>query len=632
VGFGLALGLALALAGVSPAPSLAQTPFPTPPPASRDPAVDAGFRSRLRLAGEYLKEKRWEEALDLYREIVAGDPDSGPGRRGLKACLLELKLYDELQEILEDELARWGEHPTVLEELGTVAARRGDRETAARRWRRILEIQQHTRGAYTFVADLMIRNRLLDEALDVYAEAERRHPGRFLRQKAALHELRFEFDAATVEYLRFLESSPTALSFVEGRLMRIGESEEGLGPVIERTENWIRTAPRRSAASGNGEGGGAPSASASPALHTVFRKLLGDLYLEAGNHEAAREEYFRLVDEMPSQYGALLVFGKRCQTDGEHEVAIRVFERIVAEIDDAKARPSALSEIAAGYAALGRWDEALATWTRLEADYPETDFAYRGKLETGRILREGKRDPVAAEAVFRELIAIGEGPWPEAEPQFQVAECAVWSGDLEMAGGIYSSMRARRFSPDTMERALFEEARVRFYRNELAVADSLFKEVAQVYPKGLHVNDALQFSILINTNPDEAEVLGKYAAARLKMRTKDPDGAVALLQELDREHEIAAIRDEALLLQGRALRAAGHPQRALATLERAISEAMVMDLAAEAHFLRGSILAEDLGDAAAALAEYEELLVTYPETLAADRARDLTADLSRMLP
>ena len=121
----------------------------------------------------------------------------------------------------------------------------------------------------------------LDEALAIYAEADSAYPGKFTRQKASLHELRFEFDEATGEFLRFLQESPTALSYVEGRLMRIGENEDGLGPVIARVEAWIDHHVRRRPE--------APAESDSRPLseQIVFRKLLGDLHLEAGDHEQA---------------------------------------------------------------------------------------------------------------------------------------------------------------------------------------------------------------------------------------------------------------------------------------------------------------------------------------------------------
>jgi outer membrane protein assembly factor BamD (BamD/ComL family) len=179
---------------------------------------------------------------------------------------------------------------------------------------------------------------------------------------------------------------------------------------------------------------------------------------------------------------------------------------------------------------------------------------------------------------------------------------------------------------------LYEEARARFYRGELTHADSLFKEVAQRYPKGIHVNDALEFSILINTNSDTPDVVAEYATARHRLRTREPEEAIAILERLRSEHEVALIRDEALLLLGQALRDAGRPDEALRALAQAVEEAQVMDLAADARLLRARILARDLRDPARALAEYEELLVTYPETLAADRARDLSAELSRALP
>ncbi|MBZ0269527.1 tetratricopeptide repeat protein, partial [bacterium] len=459
-------------------------------------------RSRLHLADEYMREDRHEEAMEIYRQILDAHPTTGKAQRGLKECLLELKRYDELSSILEEELASSPDHPAVLEQLGTVAARQGDRAGAARWWRRIIEVQRYSASSYSFVADLLARNRLLDESLEVYGEADQRYPGRFTRQKASLHEQRFEFDAATDEYLNYLDQSPTGLSYVEGRLLRIGEAEEGLGGVIDRVV--ARITAQREAAAGDGEG---DATAADDVTAVTYRKLLGDLYLEAGDHESARKHYFALVDEVPGQYGSLLVFGKRCQTDGKYDVAIRVFERMVDEFPTGRAVPSALTEIARSQRELGRWEDALSTYARLSRDYPETDYDHAARFEAGQLRRDGMGDAAAAEATFRELLPLPRGPWGEADPQFEVAECALWLGDLERAGGIFRAIGARDFGEPTKERALFEEARAVYYAGEFAQADSLFKEVAQRYPKGDHVNDALEFSILINTNRDGEDVL-----------------------------------------------------------------------------------------------------------------------------
>ncbi len=224
------------------------------------------------------------------------------------------------------------------------------------------------------------------------------------------------------------------------------------------------------------------------------------------------------------------------------------------------------------------------------------------------------------------------GPWGEADPQFGVAECAVWKSDFARARGILSAMRERDFSPETYERALFEEGATNLYAGDFAMADSLFKQVAQKFPKGPHVNDALQFSILVNTNPDGSEILAKYGAALHRVRTGRAQEAIEILEALERDHPAASITDESLLLVGHAWRAQGRPHDAIAACDRAIAKAQVPDLAAEARFLAADILQRDLGDTAGALAQYEELLVAYPETLAADRAREEAAVLKRALP
>ncbi len=590
------------------------------PPAARAQDAEAQVRSRIHLAERYLAEGRTEDALAIFREVHEAHPGQYRAARGRKACLLDLKRWDELSALLERELAESPGDPSLLEQLGTVAAQKGDRSAAARWWRGILDTQSGSRGAYALVAELMTRNRLLDEALAVYAEGDSLYPGEFTRQKAGLHEVRFEFDEATADYLRYLAAAPTALSWVEGKLLRIGELEEGLDGVITRVQRALAAA-REPAGDRRMD-----------TNRLVLRKLLADLALEGGRHAEAAEQYFRLVDDEPSQVPALLVFGKRCQTDGAYDTAILVFERLVQETKDARAVPGALSEIAACQRRLARWDDALRTYARLQAEYPETDWALDARFQSGVILREGKGRPQEAEAVFRELVALPRGPWLEAEPQMQVAECALSSGDLDTARGIYAAVRAREFPEPVRERALFEEANALFFAAAFDSADSLYKEVAQRYPRGAHVNDALQMSILLNTNPGAADLMAEYAAAKLALRARRAPEAVQRLEALAARHAGADIADEALLLMGEARRAAGDPRSALATLQEAVEAAQVPDLAASARLLRADILAVDLSDREGALAEYEDLIVTYPETLAADRAREERAKLTRAVP
>jgi TolA-binding protein len=111
-----------------------------------------------------------------------------------------------------------------------------------------------------------------------------------------------------------------------------------------------------------------------------------------------------------------------------------------------------------------------------------------------------------------------------------------------------------------------------------------------------------------------------------------PVEGAAVFESLIHDHPDAAISDDALLRLGIAYRRADQPKQALEALRLAVDQAQVPDLAAQARLLRGQILAEDFRDTASARKEYEELLVAFPETLAADRARDLLAVLTRTLP
>lgn len=639
--FFLACATFAAAAGMTATTARAQSEIPA------DPGADV--RSRLHLADELVREKKHAEALELYREVARSRPDDPRLLAGMKACLLELKGYEELVGLLRREHERWPEDPSALEQLGTVSARQGDRESAARWWREILVVQEKSRGSYELVADLFVRNRMLDEAMATYAQADSAYPGDFTRPKANLHELRFEFDAATREYLNYLESNPTALSFVEGRLLRIGESEGGLGAVIERVRAAAarhdahpeppKRAPLPAAPRIDGplklpgvDSFGRLSDDRDELEQIFYGKLLGDLQLEARDYEGASREYLRLASESPEQIPALLVFAKRCQTDGAHEVAIRVFEQMIELGADPRVVPGAMTEIARSQVELRRWDDALATKRRIQEEFPETSYALAARFESAHILLEGKGLPEEAEAIYRELLPMSKGPWGEADPQFGIAECALWKDDFGQARGILTAIRERDFTDVTRERALYEEANAFLYSGDFAQADSLFKRVAAEFPKGEHVNDALSASILVNTNRDAAEVLAKYGTALHRLRIGRSGDAAAILEGIERDTPDAAIADETALLLGRAWRDAGDAKAALSACDRAIGRATVPDLAADARLLKGEIYGDDLKDTAAALAEYEELLVGFPETLAADVARERVGILKRAIP
>jgi tetratricopeptide (TPR) repeat protein len=230
------------------------------------------------------------------------------------------------------------------------------------------------------------------------------------------------------------------------------------------------------------------------------------------------------------------------------------------------------------------------------------------------------------------LAALRAGPWDEGEAQFQVAECALHRGDIERARGIYAAIQGRAFSEPARERALFEEGRALFYQAQFDSANVRFKRVAQEFPRGEHVNDALEQSILIHTNPGAPEWMGRHAAGALAIRVGRPRDAVEGLTRLVAEATGQPILDETLLLLGEAKRAARDFSGALQTLQRAVELSLVPDLDAKARLLRGDILDADLHDRDRARREYEDLIVAHPETLAADRARTRIATLVRVVP
>jgi len=141
---------------------------------------------------------------------------------------MQLKRYDQVIELLRSRLARTPSDPNLHATLGSVLYRAGREKDASAEWDSAIATDPANPGTYRLVAAVLVENRLLDRAAEVYRRGRTGNGDGelFTLELAQLLASTMNYSGATTEYLRWLSKNPTQLSFIQSRLAQMTGREE----------------------------------------------------------------------------------------------------------------------------------------------------------------------------------------------------------------------------------------------------------------------------------------------------------------------------------------------------------------------------------------------------------------------
>ncbi len=154
----------------------------------------------------------------------------------------------------------------------------------------------------------------------------------------------------------------------------------------------------------------------------------------------------------------------------------------------------------------------------------------------------------------------------------------------------------------------FESAR----KNLLAVMDNLKDNVA---------NDAIEFSILLNTAKNDSSNLSLYCSAEFLMEQNRFNDAKEFYLQLSQNPQAFVFHSIAKLRVAEMLIANNDYQNAISNFQLIVDEAEKNIYADKALYLQGQIYQFGIKDDAKAVESYESLLAKFPKSLYLDEAR-----------
>jgi len=577
-----------------------------------------------RLARQYEAVGKYDEALQIYRRLWEDDLRNITYYRGVKNNLLLLKQFSEAVKTTEQMLTI-KKNFYIEADLGDIYYKLGNKEKALKIWNDIIGRNKTKPGVYQAVANSMISNRLLEDAIKVYKRGRKNSSNKslFLVEIANLYNSRLDYKNATLMYLEYLKYMPNQFSFVEGRLAKLAKNIEEAEPIIKIIAAEIENK--------NGS--------------IFLRRLLAGLYIQDSNYRQALEAY-KFIDKNADYKSSknkeiwgkeLLNFARNAFNDGAYEYSEQAFKILILRYPDSPLVPRAQLGLAEATYRQQEYAVAIEEYQKIITSYPRYEEAKRSYLQIGEIKLNHFHNPNAAKEAFNTILKKFPFSNDHFEAMFKIGECEIYLGELEKAGKWYQNTAASKRATDAIkERAYYKLALIDFWQGNFDAVQKRLEQITKIQPvfrrkdkTGFYVNDALELSIFIDENKQESEVLKEYAKCMFLLNQNSYDDALFKLNELLVKNPQSQLADDILLRISEIEIELIHFQEAINAYRLLISSYPKSISCDFAQKRIGEIYETKLGDIGLAMKEYELVLSNYPESLLLEEVRKKIRELEK---
>lgn len=559
---------------------------------------------QMRLAGQYQKAGRFEEALEIYQGLLAKSPGDDQILSKIQGVYKELKRYPQLIELINGRLAREQGNFDLHVALGEAHFLSGQLTRAKETWLRAVQLAPKEESSYLLVSNAFMERGMLTEAEQVLEQGRESlgDESAFADVLARLYELRADYRAATGEYLSWVVQDIRRLNYVDSRLAQYPQDDGVMEMVAETLQLAAVAEPEQ----------------------VAFRHLYGHHLLRLGEPELAYEEFLVLNEKEKSSSGkVLLQFARRCSEQGYYAAAIRACREVSTRYPESPTARQAQLAVGDNLAIMERYQEALTAYGKLVQEHQESMEAREALFARGEIYFLHLGDLDSALDTFR-ILGSGAGDGVRTEDAaFRIGDCLVVRGDLEGARSEYDRLAQASRHQDVRERAAYKLAELTMLEGEFGEARRQFDDLVKTFPQGFYVNDALVRSMFLDEalSGGQQEVLGAFMTALGLDRRRDYQGALEAYQRALEEFPESSLGADILFEMARAQEKIGQYREALADLEKLIADYPQSRLCPESQRRIGAIYELRLGDLPMAVKAYERVLSNYPRYLFLDEVR-----------
>jgi len=265
-------------------------------------------KQQLRLANSLEKNHEYEAALMIYKKLENKTQTRKNARQGIQKCLKGLRQYEELVLYFEKWVNENKSNSKNVNALAEAYLLNSQKDKALDLWNSLLKNKKNDIGVYRMVANSMIGNRLLDNAVEVYELALRnlKNKGILHIDLANLYRSMLNVEKAAEHYLAYYGRFSNQKNFLQNQILNLTKSEQHVEKIAEvLTEYMSKNANK-----------------------LFVKEILGGLYIKSGKFDQAFD-VFNELEKTKNDGSYLFKFGKEAQKNKSYYFAIKAYSKVL---------------------------------------------------------------------------------------------------------------------------------------------------------------------------------------------------------------------------------------------------------------------------------------------------------------
>jgi tetratricopeptide (TPR) repeat protein len=591
-------------------------------------AQQTDVATKLRLAQSFEQAGEWGRAASLYESLLEENPQSFVVVDGLRRTYSELKEYEKAINLIRQQLRLNPADDNMLTILGGLYDLSGKQQAADSLWQLVIMKDVKNVGLYRLVAAQLIDHRQYDRAIEIYLQgrAGTKNDNIFVDELASLYAALHQYDHATTEFLRLVQTNAQQMSYVQSRLASFTNRPEGWQSALGVVNDAVRQSPEN------------------VQLHTILAWLL----IEGKQYDGALEQY-RIIDRVTKANGVeLFAFAQRAAQERAYRTAQRAFQGVIGmngsanilsyarfgyarAVEELSAESDSVAQqsgpgtgptrnTTAGVAeTMPTFQGALSLYEAVLVDFPNSDVGMQALFRIGMIRFVRFFDLDGAAKAFDTIRNLPFNPPLQQEAVMRLAEVETAKNDLKRAREEYTQLLPMT-SDQNRDKLLFRLAELNYFEAGFDSASTVLQKLGNTL-RSDEANDALQLLYFIQENKPSGDALGEFARADLLVRQRKYSEALTRFQALTVRYPSVSLVDDAVMRVAELQLLLNHPDDALSVFRRIVVDMPTSVLRDRAQMRIAEVYENRVKDKAKALEAYEKVLELFPTSLFAEEAR-----------
>ncbi len=558
-------------------------------------------------AQTYIKLNRPQHAILLLEDLLKRHPNQLSYYEWLLKAYLQLSRFELADSLIDEMQHRVPENPRFKIDKAEVLFQSNEKGKALQIWEETLENNSNNLNVFNQVANKMIQNRLIDEAIEVYKKAVIQFPKihNFYYNIANLYKSRLMYNEATEYYLKFLSKQPNQRSSVFNQILSFNIE-------ADQRKEFFRILETKNKELGQ---------------NIEIKLLLAQLYQRYKEYDRALNIYLQLEDNK-SKGSLLLQFAKSSERDSSYQIALKAYQEIIEKypkssysIQAYKGAVSTLFNLAKQTSLQHFASRGISLVDSLQSLYPNHSELHNLLYSKGEFYIDFYFDIDKAIEIFTTILHIKNlNIQIRNQTYLKLGECYLLKGQLELALKTFQTVK----HPKYLGEANLLIGKTYFYMNEWDKSKEILESI--IKSEGVSstiTNDAIELQMKLNVANNSSEILTQLAEADFLVVQRKKSEAIKKFINLSESTSITALLKSDIYLELIQLSIdLEEYTQALKYCSIAINDSALVQYIDNHLFLMAGILENPLNRYQEAFSTYQKLLQIYPNSYFAEPARD----------